>query len=117
MQKKEVVEYLLKELSRWGAYLYYEASTGSNYIKFPHWALGSIRIADHGGIPKYKYRWNVMLNRPNESRRMKHGKVVRWYFGSNHLSTLIIQFEEEASQRKVNPGESERYEDREKPIV
>ena len=54
---------LLKDLDKLRFILrYYEAtSTSSCYIKLDYGVCGSIRIADHKGKDKYKYRYNLML--------------------------------------------------------
>ena len=55
---------LLEDLDREGFILqYYRAfSTSSCYIKLDYGVSNSIRIADHEGIEKYHYRFNLMLN-------------------------------------------------------
>lgn len=98
-------------LQKWGAYVYYEAKTGSVYVKFPHWGLGSIRIANHDGIPKYAYRWNLTLHREYQWRFEDDRGVYRLYFGIERLDDFIREFESQAKDRNIKPGDIEAYED------
>ena len=66
MSTKEYMHNALEDLNKLGILLtYYEAySTKSCYIKLDNGVCGSIRIADHKGIEKYNYKFNLMLNIP-----------------------------------------------------
>lgn len=55
-RQRQVAETIIERLKAYGAYLYCQATTGSVYVKFPHWGLGSIRIGDHKGLERYRYR-------------------------------------------------------------
>lgn len=61
---KKLMFKLLEDLDKEGYVLhYYEAySTSSCYIKLDYGLSNSIRIADHKGIDKYNYRFNLMFN-------------------------------------------------------
>ena len=41
-------------------YIWHKATTGSIYIRFKDVRVGSIRIADHKGRSKLKYKYNLM---------------------------------------------------------
>lgn len=65
--KKQILKVerlVLTRLAKLDAYRYHRArATGSTYIKFDErFNVGSLRIADHIGIKKYKYRWNIFLS-------------------------------------------------------
>ena len=64
MDIKELMNKLLSDLDKEGFILqYYEAySTSSCYIKLDYGVSNSIRIADHKGIDKYQYKFNLMVN-------------------------------------------------------
>lgn len=63
MSIKDYMYKLLRDLDQKGFILqYYEAySTSSCYIKLDFGVCKSIRIADHKGIEKYKYTFNLMI--------------------------------------------------------
>jgi hypothetical protein len=100
---------ILDRLAKWGAYRFYEARTGSVYIKFPHWKLGSIRIADHPGKQYYKYRWNLHATGANLFAFWQDGKVRRLHFSPDNLEKFFKAFEEEAETRGVKPGDKEDF--------
>lgn len=54
---------ILDKLDRKGFVLYYlkAYSTSSRYIKLDFGVCKSLRIADHKGIDKYKYTFNLMI--------------------------------------------------------
>ncbi len=66
--------------------IYKRATTGSLYIKFeliPH----SLRVGDHKGRMKYRYRWNLRddISKPfvnNNGHEMRH-------YPMNHLETMV----------------------------
>lgn len=118
-QARKIAATLIKELERWGAYEYYVASTGSVYVKFPHWGLGSIRIANHRGIQKYDYRWNVDLTKKvyimtQKTQKTQH--TTRMFFGTESLRELVGHFEYAASKRGIKPGDKETWTEREAKI-
>jgi hypothetical protein len=110
--QRKVAETLLEKLSKWGAYIYHEATTGSMYIKFPHWGLGSIRVGDHKGITKYRYRWRVRLDKPAgyHCNLMDRGTTVLEVSPVN-LDLLIEQFEAAAAARSIQPGDTETWDE------
>lgn len=44
-----------------GCYIWHKATTGSVYIRFDDNRIGSVRIADHEGRSKLKYKYNLMI--------------------------------------------------------
>lgn len=64
---------------------YYEAfSTNSCYIKLDYGLGNSVRIGDHNGIKKYKYKFNLCLGL--KESYMKDG---RYYFCPEDMDSLI----------------------------
>ncbi len=82
-------ERALRDLEVLRAYLYHPAQTGSQYIKFADPRLGSLRIADHRGIEKYKYKWNLVLGGWTHTEQDK--KIYRKYFSFDDYQLLIQQ--------------------------
>jgi hypothetical protein len=70
---------VVKRLQVLGAYLFYSAQTGSQYVKFTDPRLGSLRIGDHGGREKYRYKWNLLKGQ-KEFRREQDRSIVRRYY-------------------------------------
>lgn len=77
---------LLRDLDKKGFVLYYyEAySTSSCYIKLDFGLSNSIRIADHKGIDKYHYRFNLMLG-----LRKSYKKDGRYYYCEEDYDKMI----------------------------
>lgn len=63
MRTDKIMYDILEKLDRKGFVLYYlkAFSTSSCYIKLDFGVCKSIRIADHKGIEKYKYTFNLMI--------------------------------------------------------
>ena len=61
---RDIMFDLLRRLDKEGYILHYlqAYSTNSCYIKMDFGVCKSIRIADHKGIEKYEYTFNLMLN-------------------------------------------------------
>jgi hypothetical protein len=86
---------LLRDLDKKGFVLYYyEAySTSSCYIKLDFGLSNSIRIADHKGIDKYQYRFNLMIG-----LRKSYVKDGRNYYCEEDYDKMIsdiVAFREE----------------------
>lgn len=96
--KKDIMFDLLKKLSKYNFKLhYYKATTGSCYIKLDYGTCGSIRIADHKGIEKYKYTFNLMTD-INKS----YEKDNRKYYCLNDIDKLlkdILQYRKEQENK------------------
>jgi hypothetical protein len=97
-----VAKIVKERLKDWGAYIYHVATTGSVYVKFPHWKLGSIRIADHDGRRKYNYRWTISTNRQWKPERS---------FRDDSLEVFFQAFLRYAERRGVKPGDTEEWKD------
>lgn len=63
MRTDKIMYDILEKLDRKGFVLYYlkAFSTSSCYIKLDFGVCKSIRIADHKGIEKYRYTFNLMI--------------------------------------------------------
>ena len=61
---KEIHKYknrILLDLKHLNPYIYHESKNDSIYIKFENENIRTIRLADHRGIEKYKYKWNLHI--------------------------------------------------------
>lgn len=81
--------YIFKTLSKYNPYVYHQATTGSIYIKFksPYNWVGSIRIADHKGIPKYKYKWNLISGIKTKYTKFDRG-TERFYYPTKQVKLM-----------------------------
>lgn len=84
---------VLHELAPLGAYIYHEAkpngrfkSDPSIYIKFRNPKLRSLRIGDHDGREKYKYKWNLRTD--GREGIEKDNGVTRFYYHANAVLDL-----------------------------
>jgi len=80
MKAQQIVDGILRELKDLNPYIYHKALTGSIYVKFKDKRLRSVRIADHNGRAKYRYKWNIFKGYKEDS--VKYDKGVRRYFFS-----------------------------------
>lgn len=74
-------------------YISVAAISGSCYIKFADGRLRSLRIGDHPGRRKYRYKWNLCLDLMFAFDDDDRG-VTRFYYPSNEVEEMI--------QRMVN---------------
>lgn len=104
---KGVVEFLLRELKSWGAFVFNEAATGSTYIKFPHWALGSIQVRTHDGLKhktgaqRYSYKWTVRVDLPPQ-----HSFSL---YNPDELENLVRNFCWNADLKGILPGDKQSW--------
>ena len=69
--------------------LYCDAvTTSSFYIKFEDERLRSLRVGDHGGKTKYRYKWNLRLDMHKFERTVKKG-AVRFFYPIDQLPKMI----------------------------
>lgn len=91
---------VLNELKDLGAYLYHHAQSGSIYIKFKDERLRSLRICNHGNIPKYRYKWNIELG--GVTREEVDKGVRRFFFADNELQKFYSRIRQYAATIKHN---------------
>jgi len=82
-------ERLCTELADVGGYGYYEAQTGSRYIRFTDPRVGSIRIGDHQGRPRYRYRWNLWVGVEPPTRKTMQGRHIMYHFAEDEVDQLV----------------------------
>lgn len=84
-----IADNLLQMLSTLDPYIYYKAATGSIYIKFKCSELGSIRISEHEGRKKYKYRWNLVLCGKDEYYCQMDRGCKRHYYPYKMIQDMV----------------------------
>jgi hypothetical protein len=90
--KKQV----LRRLKALGANLYHVSKYDSIYIRFRNKRLRSLRIADHNGREKYKYKWNLVLH--GETRTEVDMGISRNYYNIDDIDLLIEELERQESR-------------------
>lgn len=82
---KQIANKVISELSDLGAYIANESySTNSIYIKFNDERLRSLTIRDHNTIKKYRYKWNIRLDKKKSYEQIDKG-AKRFIFSVNDL--------------------------------
>lgn len=102
----KIANKLIEELGEVGigAYIWCVATTGSVYVRFEDQRMGSIRIGDHNGRERLKYKYNV---RSDVKKRgwVKDGEIWRYFVKHNDWRSLIPVLEKRKDQVK-NWGEA-----------
>lgn len=80
---------LLEDLAELKPYVYYEAKTGSIYIKFEDKRIGSLRIGDHQGRQKYRYRWNLWVGSMDLAYAENDRGVRRWHYSAVDVDRMV----------------------------
>lgn len=86
-QVERIVNIILRELSSLGAYVYHKSKYNSVYIKFNDPELRSLRIGDHEGRAKYRYKWNLRFDL--DSKTLVDNGVTRFYYNIFDLTKMI----------------------------
>ena len=86
MTSSDLMYKLLEILERKGFILYYlkAYSTTSCYIKLDFGVCNSIRIADHKGIEKYRYTFNLMIGLDKS-----YEEDGRYYYSVNDFDKMV----------------------------
>ena len=72
------------------AYIWHKATTGSIYVRFNDNRMCSIRLSDHNGRNKLKYKFNLRSDiSSNHKKWVKDGKVWRCYLPLNKWRELL----------------------------
>lgn len=100
----EVASEVLAELNDLGARTYWRAATGSWYIKFADPRLGSLRIADHPGREKYRYKWNIQtFFRGFWWAASEDSGILRRYYSVESLNEFYSAIRKEAQAKPKVP--------------
>lgn len=87
---KNIADELIKILQKEGitAYIWYIATTGSIYIRCTS-GVGSIRIGDHNGREKLKYKWNIRSDVDYKTPKWIMDEYWRCYINVDYWKKLI----------------------------
>jgi hypothetical protein len=99
-QINEIVNRCLVELAPLGIYVFNRAAnTSSVYLKFNDSRLRSLTVRDHKTIPKYRYKWNIVLGYTGPKNVIDKG-VVRFMYNETQLDDLFSHIKN--YQKKIN---------------
>lgn len=88
----EMAEYVASTLLELGFTVqrYDSMSSESIYLKIDYGVCNSIRISDHRGLSRYRYRYNLQSNREGFRKHTNSG-VERLYYGFDAADEMIEQ--------------------------
>lgn len=103
---------LIKELKEKGieAYVWHTATTGSVYIRFSDNRMCSIRIGNHDGRERLKYKFNLRSDMKKDHKKwVKDDKVWRCYIRLDQWRELIPILEDRHKQIQSWPDAKYQY--------
>lgn len=89
---EEIFKQIVEELKKYDFIIstYHSCTTNSVYIKLDYGLANGIRIADHRGKKKYKYRYNVMNDLKEDYMAIDDG-FERYYFMPSNIKKMILK--------------------------
>ena len=110
---QHLADQILSELSQFGPYIYHKAVTSNSiYVKFPHWGLGSVRIGDHTGRQKYRYRWQLRTDcAAGTWSQFDDRGVLCTMFGTGQIARFAAEFARQADERGIKPGSKQTWDE------
>lgn len=82
------------------AYISNQAQTGSAYIRIKDCdTCRQLRISDHPGRPKYRYKFNLILSQLGVRSEEDDG-ITRHYYGVDSIEQLVVDLKHEYESRK-----------------
>lgn len=92
----DVANYLIQKLKHHGVIIqrYDSKSSNSVYLKLDYGVLNSIRISDHKGKDRLKYKYNALSICPSPvsmKDKTDYGEVIRYYFPLKEKKLLLNQ--------------------------
>lgn len=105
----DIVNILIPKLIDMGFVVHrYDAySTSSIYLKLDYGVSCGIRIADHPGKQKYRYRFNVIKDYIGNKVILKNGLICR-FFNFDEVDNILAAVQHE-KQEKINKYGVEKY--------
>ena len=88
MTNLQMADIIMRDLQSLSPYYYCKAVSGSIYIKFEDVRIRSLRIADHKGISRYRYKWNLLSYWQLENKIVDHD-YVRFYYNFNDYQEFV----------------------------
>ncbi len=105
MNGKDVANILVTKLLELGfvVHRYNSHTTSSIYLKLDFGVSCGIRIADHPGKPKYRYRFNVIKDYKSDKVILKNGLICR-FFDFNELDRVLEAVQQEKRDKLSRYG-------------
>jgi hypothetical protein len=111
-QINQIVNICLKELEPLGIRIFNRAvNTSSVYLKFKDERLRSLTVRDHKTIPKYRYKWNIVLGYSGPKNVIDNG-VVRFMYNENQLDDLFSHIRNYQNKIILNNPEGENVQNK-----
>lgn len=85
----EVERNIMINLADLGPYRYKKAASGSVYLKFKDPTLGSLRIGNHEGREKYRYRWNIREDIKEGFTRTRENGRIQYFYTFYEVEKLV----------------------------
>lgn len=104
-QEIEISNKLIKDLKEKGFLInmYYAKTTKSIYLKLDYGVCCGIRISDHNGKKKYKYKFNIIKQYTGPKVKMDRG-FLRLYYDYNNTEELIEDVQKEKKAKIIKYG-------------
>lgn len=98
----EVSNKLIKDLKKQGfkIHRYYAKTTKSIYLKLDYGVCGGIRISDHKGKKKYRYKFNL-IKKYNGIKQVNDRGYIRLFYDYNKTKELLNDVQNE-KKSKIN---------------
>lgn len=80
---------LILSTEEMGSYIYHVSSWNSVYIKFKSPLMRSIRVSDHPGRRKYRYKWNL-VNKYSGKKLIVDRGYNRYFYSFKDIDKLIV---------------------------
>lgn len=97
-RKKEIMvaNRVIKELKHKGFQInqYYAKTTRSIYLKIDYGVCGGIRISDHKGKEKYRYKFNL-LEQYKGPRQINDSGYIKMFYDYNNTEKLVSDIQNE----------------------
>jgi len=111
-QEIQVSDILIEKLKGKGFQIskYYAKTTKSIYLKLDYGVCCGIRISDHNGKKKYKYKFNLIKQYKGPKEKIDKG-YLRLYYDYNNTEELIedVQKERKAKIYKYGLSNYKKY--------
>lgn len=108
----EVSNKLINKLKEKGFQInkYYAKTTRSIYLKLDYGVCGGIRISDHKGKKKYRYKFNLIKQYKGPKKINDRG-YIRMFYDYNNTEELIddVQDEKKAKINKYGLHNYQKY--------
>ena len=109
MTTYEIAEELCDRLAEFFiVHKYCATSTNSIYIKLDYGVANSIRVSDHNGIEKYKYKYNIRKDIEEKYDEVDKG-YYRKYYPFKDIGDLIMDVLIDREIKKTTIGKDEYY--------